>query len=168
MIRKLTPLQKQAPQKSPGQKKQNRFLGAFAHILMPLALGTWIYLVYRSPGLLVFRWLEWANLHSHVLELRNQWSGWMPPELIRYSLPDGIWIYSATYFMFMVWEDDTSVVGRVWIWLPAVCGVGVEILQWPLGIFGTFDLFDLLFGIAAVLLVANLKKSKCKDSLLET
>jgi len=168
VIRNLAPLQKQGQQKSPVQKKYNRFLRVFVHILLPLSFGTWIYLVYRSTGLLVFHWLEWANLHPHVLELRNQWSGWMPPEFIRYSLPDGIWIYTATYFMFMVWEDDASVAGSIWIWVPAVCGVGVEILQWPFGLLGTFDLFDLLFGIAAVLLVSNQANLRCKASLPKT
>jgi hypothetical protein len=131
-------------------------------IVLPLALGTWIYLAYRSLDLLVFQWLAFAHLIDPVLALRSHLEWSRPHETILFSLPDGIWIYSSTCFMSMVWGRDQCVSAACWISLPAVCGIGAEVLQIPFPMLGTFDIFDLLAGVMAVLLAQKTGKNQWK------
>jgi hypothetical protein len=60
----------------------------------------------------------------------------------------------------MVWERDKCVPAVCWIYLPAVCGICAEILQIPFPMLGTFDIFDLLAGVMALLLAQKTGKNQ--------
>jgi hypothetical protein len=117
------------------------------HCLMPLLLGGFIYLSFRSKQLRMFDWftyLNFDNFISYLRELFFQYKIFLP-NCILYSIPDGLWVYSFTSALLIAWEGKLN----IWLSIPLVAGPVLEIAQ-LLNIFpGTFDIMDLLLTITA-------------------
>lgn len=60
-----------------------------------------------------------------------------------YSLSDGLWVYSLTSYLLLVWEGKNRGWAALWIHLGFVLGCGSEILQAFRVLPGRFDGVDL-------------------------
>ena len=68
------------------------------------------------------------------------------PALVLYSLPDGIWVYSATSLMFIIWKGNWEhIMALPWILIPLFLSIGVELLQFVHVVEGSFCLYDMAF-----------------------
>ena len=118
-------------------------VGRFAiHVVLPIAIGTWIYVGWRSTDLLVFRWIEFCGLSAFVFRPAVSLPDW-----VLYCLPDGCWVYAATSWMLLIWQRLVP-----WAWLALILGVGTELGQLAGFVPGSYDLVDILFYVVAFIL----------------
>jgi hypothetical protein len=128
-----------------------------AHVLAPVLVGAMVYLLWRSPKLLMFSWVRAGGLSNLLAVCRATTSPVVPflPGWFLYSFPDGLWVYSFTSFILAVWCGTPRPSGKMaWALTPALLGVGAEVLQWFRLIPGVFDPADvtacILGGTAAI------------------
>jgi hypothetical protein len=121
------------------------------HVVGPVAAGAAIYLLFRTPHLLVFSWTRAAGLAGMLASARHSLSpvAAAMPEWMLYSAPDGLWVYALTAAMLAVWRGDRSPGRYPWIAAGVVLGAGGELGQLAGFVPGTFDIADLLFSVAA-------------------
>ena len=116
-----------------------------SHVFIPLLVGGFIYVSWRSTHLTMFRWFELLGIHGWIDALRESLSGIRAfiPDVVLYSLPDGTWVYSATCFFGYVWRGGPQKHYCIWICLAPALGIGGEIGQALRIVQGTFTWMDL-------------------------
>jgi hypothetical protein len=97
-------------------------------------------------------WRSGLNLHRVVpaTALRRFAHGHPLPGWARNSLPDALWQYAFTAIVLGVWHDHRWDARKlVFVGLPALAGVLIEILQLAHVFPGTFDWMDVALSLAA-------------------
>ncbi len=117
------------------------------HFVLPIAIGTSIYLIFRPMHLNIFNWVETFGLHSLVLKIRallvNGYN-YLPAWFV-YSLPNGLWAYSFMFFISFIWRDAKGLYKVFFIFLVVALSVGYELSQLLSLVPGTFCLTDMFF-----------------------
>ena len=126
----------------------------FIHSFIPLFLGLFIYFGFRQKNILLFKWLNDLSLSNYAYSIRRIVN---PNEIIYenffvFNLPDGLWVYSFTSVMLIVWQGSVSRDNILYVTIPLILSVVSELGQFFGFIMGTFDVFDLLFYILAFIL----------------
>jgi hypothetical protein len=114
------------------------------HVISPLTLGGLLYVVFRTKSLRMFSWFESIGINTQISFLREYFSplkSWLP-SWVYFSLPDGLWVYSFTSIILILWAGKIN----FWLIIPFTSGILIEILQGFL-FKGTFDRTDLIFSI---------------------
>ena len=131
------------------------------HVIVPLCFGGVIYVAFRSNTLILNGWINEINLSEYMNIIRNLFYPikCILPNWIIYSLPDGLWVYSLTSAIFLIWGNSFLTL-NIWLVIILLIAPLIEFMQY-FGIFpGTFDLIDLLFyliGSFLSLLIIKLK-----------
>jgi len=126
----------------------------FLNVILPLGLGSLIYLGWRTSSLRMFDWVDSLGLAGPVSALRNGLSESMPPlpDWVLYSFPDAAWVYSFTAVNWLIWGTTDSRERSFWLALGVLLAAGSELGQWASLVPGTFDPTDLgLIVLAAPL-----------------
>jgi hypothetical protein len=134
-----------------------------AHVGFPLAVGGGIYLYCRAGSLAVFSALGLSGFGELVIEARGVRALLLCvlPEWAIYSLPDGVWVYSWTAYMLLLWAGKTKRgFSKVWPHTGLCCGLGSEWLQLLHKIPGRFDVADTIlyvvfYGLALTILACG-------------
>jgi len=126
----------------------------FCHVIIPISIGGIIYLFFRSDSLMMFRWadaigvksvLDNIRIYTTTIQMNNM--NWF-----FFSLPYGLWVYSFTSFMLIVWELKFSRHSIFWIFIGSSLALGGEIGQ-ALGVIrGTFDPTDVMLCLIGSIL----------------
>jgi len=138
-------------------------MGRFSlYVVLPTFVGASIYLLFRTPSLMVFQWVDAVGLHTQLMTLRECLSGARLPDWFLYSLPDGIWVYATTMWMLVIWRGATP-----WPWLSiaVLLAVGAEFGQAVGCVPGTYQHLDILFYLGAFLLALLQVRSFNETSL---
>jgi hypothetical protein len=109
--------------------------------VFPLALGACIYLLFRNTTII-----------SSTVLLQHTESGYLPPGWVIYNLPDFLWLYSLFASLTYLWMHSSQATLRAYIFSGFICALLSEVLQKFKLLFGTFDPFDLLFYLFALVL----------------
>ncbi len=132
------------------------------HSLIPLIFGGLLYVLFRSTTLRLFEWFSLIGLEDTIhfarnslFEFKNHFPYWT-----YYSLPDGLWAYSLTSVLLILWDGRLT----YWLFLPLFTGTFVEIAQGLKMFPGTFDIVDLTFTILALLLSIIIINYKFKQN----
>lgn len=126
-------------------------------------IGGCIYVFFRSTDIIFFRILEFLKLDVIILPVRRiLQSCFIIPSWIKFSLPDGLYIFSiSNYFL------DTEISRRRKALGFLIVLIVSEIMQLPqMGIFkisGTFDILDIYFYIGGYVLSYIIYFLKLKD-----
>jgi hypothetical protein len=146
-----------------------QFRTIIINVIFPLFIGGLIYIFFRSTSLRMFGWFETLGLNNLINEARialsvtkNQLPKW-----VYFSLPDGLWVYSFTSALVLIWEGEFSYL-KYWLVIPFFLGVVVEILQGINIFIGTFDVLDLSFSLIGFILSICVLKNKIEKSLLKS
>jgi hypothetical protein len=144
---------------------KNKIQLAVLHCLAPLLLGGLIYILFRSTELRMFKWLSFLGLKSETFSARAVFSEFKIhlPNWFLYSLPDGLWTYSFTSALIIYWGYDNHEL-KIWLLIPLISGLLVEILQGIKFFPGTFDYLDLFFSSSGLLLSYVIIKQKFKHN----
>jgi len=152
-----------------GEPEQLLNRKSWANIYVPVLIGIMIYTFFRVDTLLVFKLYEWLQIDGVLDYLREITLGWNIPSFVKYSLPDGLWVYAFTYYLASLWSFDESV-GKMKYFIMAIpffLGVGGEVIQIYFNEIGTFDLYDLAISLfaffAGYIAVRSSKASKEGD-----
>ena len=121
------------------------------HVLIPMSTGGLIYILFREKSLIMFGWFHSLGLENHINQLRDRFSMFseIVPGWFIYSLPDGIWIYSLTSLMFIIWSKNLNNSVYCWLLIGPFMGISAEVGQLLNFVPGTFDSIDLSFCLLA-------------------
>lgn len=122
-------------------------------LISTLFIGGLIYIGYRETNILMFKWALSLKMESIVKYIRvNTISKKTLPSWIIFSLPDGLWLFSCTSLLLLIWGNKINKKNMVWILLIPSFAILSEIAQ-GLGIIkGTFDFNDIISYIIGFLL----------------
>ena len=127
-----------------------KFWYVLAHVIVPLVLGTSVYVLFRDTSLLVFDWMATFGILDVILYWRTEVSfcrTFLPNHLL-YSFPDGCWVWSMTAVYRSFWNWNTFK-GGFWISLGCLLGIGSEfgqLLGWVPGHFDWWDIWYMTIG----------------------
>ena len=144
------------------------------HVLLPLVVGGLVYVCWRDPNLLMFKWFGALGLEPAIQSLRIGTSAAQTavPHWAIYSLPDGLWVYALTALMIHLWRDVHSLPLKIaWLSMGMLLGAGSELGQLAGVLPGAFDPMDLLVCLAApaaALLFTSRRSILINRSLYET
>ena len=115
-----------------------RMLLTFASlVVLPIVLGTVVYVGWRPTNLLVFDWMAIFGIPEKVFRPTLSL-----PETLLYSFPDGCWVFAGTSWMLMIWRRI-----HPWIFVFVLLGVGSEFGPRIGLVPGTFEWNDIAFYI---------------------
>ena len=114
------------------------------HVIMPITFGGMIYLLFRAKSLLMFRWVDTIGAEPFLDHMRAYCATSSTDNFhwFFYSLPDGLWVYSLTAFMLLVWERRLSRSSFLWVSIGPLLALGGEIGTARGIVIGTFDPTD--------------------------
>lgn len=124
-----------------------RYFKALASIFVAIV----IYVVFRNKNLILYKWIGVSTnsiltIFTGNIQSNNYFLNW-----IIYSLPDGLWLYSLTTIMTLIWRNEASKIKYVFIYVGFTIAILHEFGQF-LHIFrGTFDIGDIVAYIMAIL-----------------
>lgn len=85
------------------QIKEIKILAIILSVVSLLA-GGWLYLLFRSKTLLMFKWMEELRLLDLINNMRAEVSSDEIPQFVIYALPDGLWVFSYILIVSAVWD----------------------------------------------------------------
>ena len=141
--------------------KKNQLLIA----CLTLFLGGLIYLLTRSAGLIMFKWVEFLHLNGFLDALRKSfiWNNYLPNWVI-FSLPGGLWMFACTSIIMIVWKNELNKQSLLWLLIMPILSILSEFTQLFHLINGTFDIIDVtiyLIGfLLPIIIYSNFKKIK--------
>ena len=102
----------------------------------------------------MFNWFSIINLSESISNLRlftfplsDVFPNWF-----LYSLPDGLWLFSCTSILLVIWNNKISKENIYWILLVPSISIISEIGQFFIIFPGTFDTIDLIFYLGGFVL----------------
>lgn len=117
------------------------------HIVLPIFIGSMIYILFREKNLLMFEWFSYFKLDFIIDFLRNNFYKCRTyiPKSVLFSLPDALWVYSFTMFLSIYFKN------KIILSAIFVGSIITEILQlWF--VVGTFDIYDVIYMFALYLI----------------
>ena len=135
-----------------------------AEFLLALVLtlvGGMTYLLFRPRTLLLFMVLDAVGLGDVVDGWRAAVPAVTEPELLIYSLPDGLWVASYVLIIDALFLSLPAVTRLRWAAVIPVLGIVSELLQLVGIVPGTFDWADLFcYGLPYLVYVCFIVKSE--------
>ena len=114
-------------------------------------MGCAVYMLFRSPSVKVFSWLDAIGLKDFFLNVRPDVSKDELPDWLLYSFPDGCWVFSYVLFMDAIWMARIRE-GVFFLLLLPVIALASELLQGTGLLRGTFDWGDVIaYSLGAIL-----------------
>lgn len=125
-----------------------------------LFVGGLIYIGFRDKSLLMFTWFEQLGIIGEVDTFRGLVNseglyGW-----VKYSLPDGLWLFSYMFLVDAIWNGSKSRTSYIFIFFLPFFAVLSEFLQYYGLLPGVFDWIDVASYLFAILLYIILKLVK--------
>lgn len=114
---------------------------------LPLILGGFIYIIFRTETLIMFHWFKYLNFSDEINIIKNFKPVHYFPNWFIYNLPDGLWIFSYTAISLEIWKHSITRQNIFWIFSIPIIAVLSEFLQLFKIIPGTFDFLDVTFYI---------------------
>ena len=112
----------------------------------------------------MFSWFDELKLTPIILKIRQITIPFKInlPDWILYSLPDGLWIFSYTSLVLLLFNNLFNWKSAFWILLIFFFSITIELLQLFDKYPGTFDLYDIFFYILGLVLpiIIFLNKSR--------
>lgn len=116
-----------------------------------MIVGGLIYLLWRSEDMLMFYAAETLGLREFINHARiaiGPAPEWIP-DIILFSLPDAVWVYSGTSFFSRLWRGSNRLVWASFTSVFTIAAVGSEVGQLFGIVPGTFDIIDVAVCLLA-------------------
>jgi hypothetical protein len=127
---------------------------ALLHVVLPLIVGFFVYLLWRPTNLWMFVWFDRLGTTSTVHALRELAGPFPPliPSAVLYNIPAACWGYALSVAIALVWRGQPAYQQwTAWAVVLAIA-VGGEVVQVVQEIPGVFDPADCVFNVVAVCL----------------
>lgn len=132
------------------------------HLILPILVGSLIYLLFRSKNILIFNNLKAIHLDVIIDNWRDKFKFFKPYDWVVFCLPGGLWMYSYIYAIGLSWKNTIDRKSIIWYILPLFLAISSEFCQYFKFIRGTFDWQDvasytLFTGIALLFLKPKIR-----------
>ena len=117
------------------------------HIVLPIFIGSMIYVLFREKNLLMFDWFSYLKVGFIIDFLRNNFYEYRIyiPKSVLFSFPDALWVYSFTMFL-SIYFKNKIILSTIFIG-----SIITEISQlWF--VIGTFDIYDVMYMFSLYLI----------------
>ena len=129
----------------------NKINQILIHVIIPMIIGGIIYIIFRDKNLIMFKWFNKIGILDFIDYLRYLFSNLiLLPNWIKFNLPDGIWTYSLTSLMLIIWYRETENFWFLYLFIP-ILGLMFELGQLMKIIPGTYDNIDIAFVLIATI-----------------
>ena len=130
------------------------------NVFLPTLVGGLIYVLYRSDNILFFEWINFFGLLDCVIEARSFFNNndLLISNFLTQNLPDGLWIYSFTSCLLLIWGDKNTLNKYIYFFVPIALSIVSELCQLFHILPGTFDLLDILAYLFFTILANKLFK----------
>ena len=130
------------------RKKNKELINSFWWL--SLLIGFFIYLLFRPNNLI------YNNFFSFPIKLSFETNNTITNFII-YSLPNGLWSFSYSQFIFHIYKDFTTKT-VILSSLMVFFGVFLEVLQYHGFVSGYFDLVDIFAYLISCILILIIQK----------
>ena len=130
--------------------------------ILSILFGGFIYVAFRSDSIILFSWIDYIGFTELIDNLRLKTLPYKDgvPDWVLYSLPDGLWLFSFSSAVMVIWEGEITRYSLILLLSMLILVISLEVLQCYNIIDGTFDIIDIIFFIfGAVLPVWVFKKN---------
>ena len=134
--------------------------------LVPVIIGGFIYIIFRSEKLLMFDWFQILHLQKLIQELRNLDESYNVPSWFKYNFPDGLWIFSYVLISLHIWKYTISKQSIFWIFSIPIVAIFSEILQFLKIFSGTFDVVDICSYVLGTFLPIYLYRNLLTSNII--
>ena len=117
---------------------------------LSIFFGGVIYIAFRSSSITLFRWLyNIPVIDDFVKNLRITTFTYKEyiPDWFLYSLPDGLWMFSYSCIILIIWKREINKYSLIWLLILPILSIMIEFLQYYDYFDGTFDILDIVFFI---------------------
>lgn len=125
--------------------------------LVILLLGGLIYVIFRDKSLLMFDWFNTIGISNEIDGLRRLFQGEGIYGWVKYSLPDGLWIFSYMFIIDAIWDRERNAVSILFLWGLPIVAVLSECFQYFGLLPGVFDWMDMASYMLAIVLFMIIK-----------
>lgn len=125
--------------------------------LVVLFTGGLIYLGWRTGNLVMFQLIEKWGMSDYLKSFRDISTNYSIYEWIKYSIPDGLWLFSYMFLINTVWGNHKCISSYIFLWTLPVAAILSELLQFITIVPGTFDIVDLMCYILAIIFFLIIK-----------
>jgi len=132
--------------------------------IFSILFGGFIYIAFRSSSIILFNWMDYIVLIDPIENLRIVTLPYKEylPDWFLYSLPDGLWMFSYSCIVLVIWKRKITKYSLLWLLSLPVISILFEVLQYYHYINGTFDVIDIIFFIFGALLPILINKKMKK------
>ena len=138
---------------------------------LSIFFGGVIYIAFRSSSIILFKWLyDIPVIDDFVKNLRISTLPYKEyiPDWFLYSLPDGLWMFSYSCIILIIWKRVINKYSLIWLLILPILSILIEFLQYYDYFKGTFDVLDIVFFIFGSLLPILInKKIKNRNTYTE-
>ena len=128
--------------------------------LVILLLGGLVYVIYRDKSLLMFNWFDSIGIGNEIDGLRRLFQGEGIYGWVKYSLPDGLWLFSYMFIVDAIWDSERNAMSMLFLWGLPVVSILSECLQYFGLLPGVFDWMDMASYLLAITLFLIIKLLK--------
>lgn len=132
---------------------------AFGIGFFSFLVGSGIYMCIRTTNLEMFKIFP-NGLPYWLYCLRSLFSTFDIPNFVKYSLPDGLWLFSYLMIIDGIWFGYKSPIHLLYLAVLPIVAFLSEILQMFKLFPGTGDLVDILFYFMSILIFITIKYYK--------
>lgn len=136
-------------------------------VFLPIIIGGIIYILFRAEEMIMFEWFRVLSIEDSIDILRNNLT-WNIPDWILYNLPDGLWLFSITSLMIIIWRQEINISKLVYILFPSLFVLLWEFGQYLNVIKGIFDIKDLVIYLIATFFALIKIKGKLFQLIIKT
>jgi hypothetical protein len=132
--------------------------------ILSILFGGVIYIAFRSSSIILFKWIDYIVLIDPVENLRIVTLPYKEylPDWFLYSLPDGLWMFSYSCIVLVIWKRKITKYSLLWLLSLPMISILFEVLQYYDYFNGTFDIIDIIFFIFGSLLPILINKKMKK------
>ena len=130
-------------------RKINHLFKAFLSFTL-LSVGGLIYLGWREGNLVMFQLIEKCGMSDYLLSFRNISTNYSVYDWVKYSMPDGLWLFSYMFLIDAIWTNYKHPMYNAFLWSLPIIAILSELLQFIEIVPGTFDVIDLLCYLFAI------------------
>ena len=122
--------------------------------IFTLLCGSLIYILFRTSTLKMFDWFDKLRILNIINNLRSFTANYSNnlPNIILYSLPDGLWMFSYVSLVLYLWKNEIKNENLFWIFIIPIISIISELGQLIKIVPGTFDSSDLLMYLLGTIL----------------
>ena len=105
---------------------------------LTISIGFLLYYFFRNDNFLIYEWFPFISKNNYVITDSH-----VILNIVRFNIPDGIWLFSGILFLRAIWMDKYKVFLMYYISFILFAFL-FEFLQVLEFVNGTFDVFDLI------------------------